>query len=60
MSDYHEGQWLAGTYNGYLIQVAEVGRVEGNARGVVVIASGQKVNTTSRYLDQNYRPLGDA
>lgn len=55
MSIYKPGDWLSAiTDPTFLVNVLEVS-ADGN---VAVIANGQRVNTSARYLANTYRHLG--
>jgi hypothetical protein len=57
MSPHYPDQWLASITNPtFLIEVVECAP-DGN---VAVIADGTRFNTSERYLQNNYRPLGDS
>lgn len=47
----YAGATLSSKYNGYTVQVLSV---ESSTGGVTVLASGQRVNTTERYLRALY------
>lgn len=48
---YYIGQKLEGKYNGYTVEVVGTEPAE---KGVTVLASGERVNTTERYLSALY------
>lgn len=51
---YYNGQKLTSKYNGYTVEVVAT---EPKEKGVTVMASGQRVNTTERYLTALYREV---
>lgn len=51
---YYIGQKLTSKYNGYTVEVVAT---EPQNKGVTVLASGVRVNTTDRYLAALYQEV---